>query len=90
LIQEVQPEIYDHRKFFKYDIALKEGESLEMLEKRVRKGLNELLLLSRKGKILLVTHGSVIVMIHKIISERDYYDFYPEVDINSNYKIFRF
>ena len=46
LIQEVQPEIYDHRKFFKYDIALKEGESLEMLEKRVRKGLNELLLLS--------------------------------------------
>ncbi|MBN1792129.1 histidine phosphatase family protein [Candidatus Woesearchaeota archaeon] len=89
-ILELQPEIYDHRGFFKYDVPLLGGESLHMLETRVTEGLKDVKGNAHCGNVLIVTHGSVIVMIHKILSGRDYYDFYPAVDNISHERVFRF
>ena len=91
LIKKIQPEIYDDRGFFKYYMPLKDGESLANLETRVRKGLKRLSTLCYSKDILLITHGSVIVMLHKILFNQDYYNFFPTVDIEARkYKIFEF
>lgn len=88
-IKKVQPEMYDERNFFRYEVALKGGESLADLEKRVRSGLKKINNKTQEN-VILVTHGSVITMIHKVIHNRDYYEFYPHVEEGSYEKIFNF
>jgi len=88
-IKEIQPEMYDEQNFFRYEVALKGGESLADLEKRVRSGL-EKIRNEAKDNVVVVTHGSVITMMHKIVHDRDYYDFYPHVEEGSYEKIFNF
>lgn len=88
-IKEIQPEMYDERNFFRYEVALKGGESLADLEKRVRFGLKKINNETQEN-VIIVTHGSVITMIHKVIHNRDYYEFYPHVEEGSYEKIFNF
>ena len=90
LIKKIQPEMYNKKGFFKYNVCLKEGESLKLLEKRIIGGLKKLYNLSQKERILLVAHGSVIVMIHKILHQKGYYTFYPSVDNRSHDTVFNF
>jgi probable phosphoglycerate mutase len=89
-IREIQPSIYDERGFFRYSIPLIGGESLQMLENRVTHGLQDIYKTKHGSNTALVTHGSVIVMIHKILSGKEYYTFYPSIDNVSHERVFRF
>lgn len=89
-IKKIQPNMYNEYGFFKYYNRLKGGESLDGLEKRVHIGLKKLEKLTKDKSTLLVTHGSVIVMLHKLYHDSDYYEFYPSIDKISHNRVFIF
>ena len=80
LIKKMQPEIYDEKGFFKYDLELIWGESILDLRERVEFWLKKLIHLNKS--ILLVTHGSVIHMIYSILLDKDYNQSYTEINID--------
>lgn len=80
LIKKIQPEIYDEKDFFRYNVKLIWGESILDLKKRVEFWLKKLSGINKN--ILLITHGSVIHMIYSILLEMEYNRSYSEINID--------
>lgn len=89
IIKKIRPELYDKNNFFKYNQAIKNGESLLNLERRVKRALKNIKKEKIKGNVLLITHGSVITMLHHIIYNKSYNYYLNKLDLNS-YTIFTF
>ncbi|MBD3361226.1 hypothetical protein GF358_00355 [Candidatus Woesearchaeota archaeon] len=90
LIKKKQPEIYDKGGLFKYDVCLFGGESLQDMEKRVNKGISLLENMAKYRKILLVTHGSFIMMMYKVFYNTKYNEVYLRLHQNLENKLFKF
>ncbi len=88
-IKKFQPEIYDRNGFFYYDTSLEKGESLKHLEKRVNNALKKMRYWLDKGNVLVITHGSVITMLHHKLKKKSYAYFFKNLDLDSN-SIFEF
>jgi len=78
-IKLLQPEIYDVNWFFKYNIQLKNWESIENLKKRVLLWLK--LMNNLDWNILLICHWNVIRMIYALLYNIDYNDIYSKFNI---------
>jgi broad specificity phosphatase PhoE len=75
-----QPEIYDDKSYFKYDLRLISGESMSDLILRVKQWLNDFEKI--KWNILLITHWSVIRALYSILNKIDYNEVYSSEDID--------